>query len=605
MAIVKMKFISTRSDREHLEDMLLKALNNELLVPELAANIVNDANEGVVFTGDNPFANFLSDLANLANSIGLNPAGKKLSDKAYSVKEIEEFIEEFSAKVNLSLSDEDISLTDDDRKALKALSAYDFEKLHKTRYVHFGFGRISIDSYRKLHLTSRMKFDTAILHSNRNYYWICYVCSKDTVSEILKLLDSLYFEEINIPNIDVHKVIEDYKERLRDIYAYCNLNNKIRSLYEYVAVLDDKYILSGFVAEDKVEDFKACFKGLDVDFRIKDPSQRKDLKPPTLLRNNWFFKPFELFVKMHSLPNYYDFDPTIILGITYSLLFGIMFGDLGQGLILFLAGIYLQHKKKNELFGIISRIGITSMFFGFLYGSVFGNEEILGPIHESLFNIRGKLIHVMDPDFTSTLLMATLYIGMALIIMSMILNIYRNFKRKQFAEILFGVNGLPGISLYICAIFAMFLMLSASLNSLSLIILLTIIIIAVLVIFFKDPLIHLYSGKDLKPKEGWGNYILVSFFEVFEVLLSFLSNTISFLRVGGFVLSHAGMMLVVVTLSEMFGGASGILVLILGNIFVIALEGLVVGIQTLRLEYYEMFSRYYEGGGKKFEYLHL
>ena len=82
-------------------------------------------------------------------------------------------------------------------------------------------------------------------------------------------------------------------------------------------------------------------------------------------------------------------------------------------------------------------------------------------------------------------------------------------------------------------------------------------------------------------------------------MLSFVANTMSFLRVGGFVLSHAGMMAVVMTLKEM-SGAYGIVVMILGNVIVILLEGLIVGIQTLRLEYYEMFSRYYEGGGKKF-----
>ena len=78
-----------------------------------------------------------------------------------------------------------------------------------------------------------------------------------------------------------------------------------------------------------------------------------------------------------------------------------------------------------------------------------------------------------------------------------------------------------------------------------------------------------------------------------------ITNSMSYLRVGGFVLSHAGMMLVVMTLVEMTGNA-GILVMIFGNLFVMCLEGLIVGIQALRLEYYEMFSRYYTGGGREF-----
>jgi V/A-type H+-transporting ATPase subunit I len=79
----------------------------------------------------------------------------------------------------------------------------------------------------------------------------------------------------------------------------------------------------------------------------------------------------------------------------------------------------------------------------------------------------------------------------------------------------------------------------------------------------------------------------------------------SFLRVGGFILSHAGMMLVVMSLMEMVGGAGSIVVLIFGNIFVMALEGMIVGIQVLRLEFYEMFSRYYEGNGVAFDALNL
>ena len=101
-------------------------------------------------------------------------------------------------------------------------------------------------------------------------------------------------------------------------------------------------------------------------------------------------------------------------------------------------------------------------------------------------------------------------------------------------------------------------------------------------------------------ESGFGGFFVEGFFELFEVVLSYITNTVSFLRVGGFILSHAGMMLVVNTLMESAAGASSILILVLGNIFVMVLEGLIVGIQVLRLEFYEMFSRYYEGNGIAF-----
>ena len=88
---------------------------------------------------------------------------------------------------------------------------------------------------------------------------------------------------------------------------------------------------------------------------------------------------------------------------------------------------------------------------------------------------------------------------------------------------------------------------------------------------------------------------------MFEFLLSYVSNTLSFLRVGGFVLCHAGMMLVVMTLMDGFSAAAQPIVLVVGNAFVMAMEGMIVAIQLIRLEFYEVFSRFYEGDGKPFE----
>ena len=100
--------------------------------------------------------------------------------------------------------------------------------------------------------------------------------------------------------------------------------------------------------------------------------------------------------------------------------------------------------------------------------------------------------------------------------------------------------------------------------------------------------------------EGVGGFVVESFFEMFEVLLSFVTNTMSFLRVGAFVLVHAGMMVVVFTLSGMVGGIGSPIVIVIGNIFVMGMEGLIVGIQVLRLEFYEIFSRFFNGEGSPF-----
>ena len=96
-------------------------------------------------------------------------------------------------------------------------------------------------------------------------------------------------------------------------------------------------------------------------------------------------------------------------------------------------------------------------------------------------------------------------------------------------------------------------------------------------------------------------FFVEGFFELFEMLLSYFSNTLSFVRIGAFAVSHAAMMEVVLMLAGVESGNTNWVVVVLGNLFVCLMEGLVVGIQVLRLEYYEMFSRFYKGSGREFK----
>ena len=122
-----------------------------------------------------------------------------------------------------------------------------------------------------------------------------------------------------------------------------------------------------------------------------------------------------------------------------------------------------------------------------------------------------------------------------------------------------------------------------------------------ILIFFAEPLSNLVNGeKDWQP-ESWLGYIVENLFESIEVLLGYVTNTMSFLRVGAFVLVHAGMMLVVFVLAQTAGGFWYWMIVVLGNVLVMVLEALLVAIQVLRLEFYEMFSRFYSGEGRPFE----
>ena len=134
------------------------------------------------------------------------------------------------------------------------------------------------------------------------------------------------------------------------------------------------------------------------------------------------------------------------------------------------------------------------------------------------------------------------------------------------------------------------------------IILVIMFVLPLLVIAAKEPLTALIEKKPKLIEGGVGMFLTQGFFELFEVLLSYFSNTLSFVRIGAFAVSHAAMMEVVLMLAGAENGASpNWLVIVLGNLFVCGMEGLIVGIQVLRLEYYEFFSRFYRGTGKEFK----
>lgn len=600
MAIVKMKYVSVATDESHIDEMVLDGVHSGLLHAVHAADIINEDNGGHLINDENPYSGYLQTLQNFAHSVNYTLDPERAPKKHYTNEEMDAFIDELDETFGLETDANTVLLTPDDEQALGALSECGFERMHACQYLNFGFGRLPRESYKKLSMYKDEIFVHHHVHETPQYVWMLYVTSDSYVDKVRKIFKDLYFEPIDIPMIDVKKQLEHYKDQIDDIYAFCNEENSVHELYPYIAEINEKYLLSGFVKADEVDHYKAIFKDIPSTIEVKDPSEVPDLECPTLLKNNWFAKPFEMFLGMYGVPKYTDFDPTGFMAFTYCLLFGIMFGDLGQGLVLFILGLVFE--KKGQIFGIINRCGITSMIFGFLFGSVFGYEELLNPVHQSLFGVREKLFDVMAQSSTMVLLIGAVAIGAVLILTTQCMNIVNRFKHHQLGDAIFSQNGIAGLVFYGGIVFAIVATMLLGWNVLNPVYLGIFIVLPVISFVMKEPLSNAVEHKTVKPEEGWGGYIAQSIFELIDVLLTFVTNSMSYLRVGGFVLSHAGMMLVVMTLVEMTGKA-GVAVLIFGNIFVMVLEGLIVGIQTLRLEYYEMFSRYYDAGGVQFNAL--
>ena len=328
----------------------------------------------------------------------------------------------------------------------------------------------------------------------------------------------------------------------------------------------------------------------------EDQDKDSTLTPPTKLKNPGIFRPFELFVRMYGLPSYNEIDPTIFVALTYSFIFGAMFGDVGQGLCLVIGGALLYHFKKMELAACLSSAGVFSTIFGFLFGSFFGFEDVIPALwmHPKDAMTTLPFIGTMNTAFV-----VAIAFGMFLILTTMVLHIINAVRRKDAENIFFDTNGIAGFVFYGAIVAVVFLFMTGHAIPAAGV-LVVMFLIPLILIGFKEPLGKLVEKKaDAMPKEK-GMFLVTAFFELFDVLLSYFSNTLSFVRIGAFAVSHAAMMEVVLMLAGAESGNINWIVIVLGNVFVCAMEGLIVGIQVLRLEYYELFSRFYRGTGRAF-----
>lgn len=603
MAIEKMTFVTLRGSATNIEQIIPYAFKSPYFHPELASNIINDSNNYRLMDADGDYEQYLRQIEALLKSLNCNIDSNNYDNKVtFTKQEIEKYINDatnqyqhLSQQINLLAK-----LTEDDVKAISALKSFDLKKLHQLKFSAIFFGRMPLTSYDKLINLSVSDLTFDVIAKNKHDIWLLIAVEKSEEAQEKAILNSLYFEELLIPEFDEKEILKSCEFELSKIYGYVAYKAKIQRLHQYIAIDDDKLVIAGFVSTRNLKQFKTGFGPIqDVRISEEDASNQSRLTPPTLLRNNFFAKPFEMFVNMYSLPSYGDLDPTFFFSITYCILFGIMFGDVGQGLVLILLGFILSLKKPEfNLFKIMTRIGFFATFFGFIFGSVFGNEEILAEIYAK-YNIPLP-INVMDKNVTMPLLLTTLAIGATLIIISMLINTINKLRQKDFAQALISQNGLCGLLIYVTGIVGFSLLMMANINIFNIFTILFLIVIPAILLLFMHPVQNFINKMKIKPHDGWANYLVESFFECFEIALSFVSNTLSFMRVGGFIFSHTGLMMVVYILKDMTAG-SELIVLILGNIFVMALEGLIVGIQTLRLEYYEMFSRYYSGNGRPFQ----
>lgn len=641
MAVSEMSFISMIGPMQKIDELINICGESGVFQPDNVFSFYSRTENFSAIAEENPYSEPLQALKNAVYSCGGKLEDTDIKKFQINKAKISRFVGHFSKNIE-NLVDEkrnlykDLAFYKEEIEKLKHFYGLDksFKDILSCEYIKAKFGRIPKSSYEKFsEIAEKAKENgTDIMFftftSDNEYNWGFYFADPENEAEIDRLFSSVYFEEVHIEPYDKnpYEQVSEFQKFRKELYKKAEVVDKsiaefwnsqkeqcmkfytklkeLSTYFEikaYGARYNDSFILVGWVPQDNLKDFTKKISGLKgVEYSTEKGKNILKNMPPIKLKNKKLFKPFEFFVDTYGMPSYNEIDPTSFVAVTYTILFGIMFADLGQGLLVSIMGFLMWQFKKMKLGKILIPCGISSALFGTLFGSVFGFEHLLDSFYHTVFGLHEKPIEVMDSSMTMSIIYSAVGIGIVLLIIAMILGIYSSLKRRNYGEAIFGSNGLCGLVFYSSAVFAMLDIMALHTGIVNNVFILAFLIVPIFLLMFREMFIKLVNKEpDWKP-ESWGDYIAQNFFELFEVILSYVTNTMSFLRVGAFVLVHAGMMMVVFTIAGMFGGAGYVIAMIIGNIFVIALEALLAGIQVLRLEFYEIFSKFFEGQGRAF-----
>jgi len=511
---------------------------------------------------------------------------------------------------------------------VEALKGTEFgpEELASGTFLIPFFGRLSNENYQRLTESSEESpiatNELTVINGNT---WVIVLTVKGYEESTRKLLEAVYFKEFSLKDIAsqlkgadpltlVNKRIANHQRAIKGLAkAAKDMLREQRSEYELLysqlytmqrvydvckgrGEVSGMFVLSGWIPADTLAAIKKTVEE-EAPMTTVMIEETKDIsysgiRIPTLLQNNSFFRAFQDIVSMYSLPSYGEIDPSPIVAISFILFFGFMFGDIGHGLMIFLGAMFMVKRgmMKRSFGQVIKSAAVSSMVFGVLYGSIFGMEDIipalwLSPMHD-----------------TNKLLMIAICLGVFMISLGLVLNMIKQYRARDFGRLLFDGQGMAGLMLYwTMAALAAIYMTGTKIPEIAADIMWSGIGVMMLLMIFRDVL-----ARYLLRQKTEGESVVLNLFEIMHHLMSFVSNTASFVRLAAFALNHVGLSMAVIMLSEMVHSLPGGIVmkgiiLVIGNIVIVCLEGLIVFIQTLRLEYYEFFGKFYKGGGSEFK----
>ncbi|WP_127509035.1 V-type ATPase 116kDa subunit family protein [Actinoplanes solisilvae] len=350
---------------------------------------------------------------------------------------------------------------------------------------------------------------------------------------------------------------------------------------------DGVRVWAGWCPADREEALAAMLS--EVDSAIVPLRRPPGVDPPTLLREDTPLREsFAPLVRTYGTVPYADLDPTLFSGLAYVLMFGMMFADAGHGLVLLLAALLLRFAPRRfrdrlrPMWPFVAGAGLASAVAGFAFGEFFGPTGVLP-------------VRWLSPlDEPVRLLGAGIGLGAALLAVAYLVGTINRWREGGAKLALYAPTGIAGAALYLGLVAS-----AAGLYLGRWSIAGTGATVAAVALALCA--IGLYAASG-----GGGAGAAQAAVQLFDLVLRIGANVVSFARLAAFGLTHAALGALVWSATTALwhrGGAAvlaSVLVFVLGNALTFGLEALVAAIQALRLEYYELFSRVFEGEGRPF-----
>lgn len=509
--------------------------------------------------------------------------------------------------------------------AMKPFSKLEYttKELSESLYSSFHLGYITdarwdvINDYAN---RTNLEF-VAFEHNEKGHHVLIYL-DVDDLERQLTQLKRFGFIELKLPIIDEtvkeyiaiktniitqnEKVINEIESYLSDIADNQEIElktlvdqtkaEKDRLLVAYKEE-DDDVIFDCWISLDKATSLQGVVRTVTLDYQLEfeDPTELDYV--PTLLENNKFVQPFESITNTYSVPNYREIDPNPLMSIWYWIIFGVLIGDIGYGLLLLIGGILLLKIMKpkggiEDLVKVFTYSGITATIMGVISGSVFGVGIDLGQIVGNLFNQPGWTTVFLQPMADPmTMLIFSLGLGILHMGTGLILKIITSYRRKRYLDGL--ADGLSWL----------FILIGITLIAINMVTTNTTLgIIGTIFAIFGLGLILVAGGLR---KEGIVGKIFGGLGGLFDIT-SYLSDILSYSRILALALSTAVIAYTMNTLAGLIQGSIlgiilSLVIYLVGHVFNMAISLLSAYVQNNRLQYLEYYGKFYEGGGYLFK----